>query len=81
MRPLQPQEKAEAKVDGGLVVEQASGAAARAGVQPGDVVVSVNGQPVKDIEQVRGLVAKADKSVALLIQRDGQQLFVPVRIG
>ena len=81
LRPLQPQEKAEAKVDGGLVVEQASGAAARAGVQPGDVVVSVNGQPVKDIEQVRGLVAKADKSVALLIQRDGQQLFVPVRIG
>ena len=81
LRPLQPQEKAEAKVDGGLVVEQASGAAARAGVQPGDVVVSVNGQPVTDIEQVRGLVAKADKSVALLIQRDGQQLFVPVRIG
>ena len=81
LRPLQPQEKAEAKVDGGLVVEQASGAAARAGVQPGDVVVSVNGQPVKDIEQVRGLIAKADKSVALLIQRDGQQLFVPVRIG
>ena len=81
LRPLQQQEKAEAKVDGGLVVEQASGAAARAGVQPGDVVVSVNGQPVKDIEQVRGLVAKADKSVALLIQRDGQQLFVPVRIG
>ena len=81
LRPLQQQEKAEAKVDGGLVVEQASGAAARAGVQPGDVVVSVNGQPVTDIEQVRGLVAKADKSVALLIQRDGQQLFVPVRIG
>ena len=81
LRPLQPQEKAEAKVDGGLVVEQASGAAARAGVQPGDVVVSVNGQPVTDIEQVRGLVAKADKSVALLIQRDGQQLFVPVRVG
>ena len=50
-------------------------------MQPGDVVVSVNGQPVTDIEQVRGLVAKADKSVALLIQRDGQQLFVPVRIG
>ena len=31
--------------------------------------------------QVRGIVAQADKSVALLIQRDGQQLFVPVRVG
>ena len=50
-------------------------------LQPGDVVVSVNGQPVTDIEQVRGIVAKADKSVALLVQRDGQQLFVPVNVG
>ena len=81
LRPLQPDEKREAKVDGGLVVEQASGAAARAGVQPGDVVVAVNGQPVKDVEQVRSIVAKADKSVALLVQRDGQQLFVPVNVG
>ena len=81
LRPLQPQEKAAAQVAGGLRVEQASGAAARAGVQPGDVVVSVNGQPVKDVAQVRGIVAQADKSVALLIQRDGQQLFVPVRVG
>ena len=81
LRPLQPQEKAAAQVAGGLLVEQASGAAARAGVQPGDVVVSVNGQPVTDVAQVRGIVAQADKSVALLIQRDGQQLFVPVRVG
>ncbi|QTD46783.1 Do family serine endopeptidase [Ottowia testudinis] len=81
LRPLQPQENQQAQLDGGLVVEQASGAAARAGVQAGDVLVSVNGQPVKDIEQVRGLVAKAGKSVALLIQRGDQQLFVPVRVG
>ena len=81
LRPLQPGEKGEAKVDGGLVVEQASGAAARAGVQPGDVIVSVNGQPVKDVEQVRNIVAKADKSVALLVQRGGERIFVPVRVG
>ncbi len=81
LRPLQPDERADAKVDGGLLVQQASGAAARAGVQAGDVIVSVNGQPVRDVAQVRGLVAKADKSVALLIQRQGQQLFVPVRVG
>jgi len=81
LRPLQPQERSEAKIAGGLLVEQASGAAARAGVQPGDVLVSVNGQSVKDAEQVRGIVARADKSVALLIQRDGQQIFIPVRVG
>ena len=81
LRPLQPDERAQAKLAGGLLVEQASGAAARAGVQPGDVIVSVNGQPVRDAAQVRSLVGKADKSVALLIQRDGQQLFVPVNVG
>ena len=81
LRPLQPDEKAAAKVDGGLVVEQAAGAAASAGVQAGDVIVSINGQPAKDVAQVRGIVAKADKSVALLIQRGNERLFVPVQVG
>ena len=81
LRPLQPDEQRAAKVPGGLVVAQASGAAARAGVQPGDVIVAVNGQPVKDIDQMRAVVDKADKSVALLVQRQGEQIFVPVRLG
>jgi serine protease Do len=81
LRPLQPQERRQAGVDGGLVVEDAGGASARAGVQAGDVLVAVNGKPVSNIEQVRDVMAKAGKSVALLIQRDGNQIFVPVRIG
>ena len=81
LRPLQPQEKRESGVAGGLVIEQVSGAAARAGVLAGDLLMAVNGQPVTGIEQVRAAVAQADKSVALLIQRDGQQIFVPVRLG
>ena len=31
--------------------------------------------------QARSLVAKAGKSIALLIQRDGNQIFVPVPLG
>ncbi|NML16879.1 DegQ family serine endoprotease [Azohydromonas caseinilytica] len=81
LRPLQPQERRGAGVDGGLVVEDASGPAARAGVQPGDVLMAVNGTPVQNIEQVREVVAKSDKSVALLIQRGDSRIFVPVRIG
>jgi serine protease Do len=79
LRPLQPQERHGA--DGGLVVEQASGPSARAGVQPGDVLVAINGTPVKNVEQVREVVSKSDKSVALLIQRGDSRIFVPVRIG
>ncbi len=81
LRPLQPEEKQEAGVDNGLVVQQASGPAALAGVEPGDVLLSINGVPVKNIEQVRATVAKAEKSVALLIQRGDSKIFVPVNLG
>jgi serine protease Do len=81
LRPLEPQEKREAGVEGGLLVLQAGGPAAQAGVQQGDVLMAVNGTPVTNIEQVRAVVAKSNKSVALLIQRDGSKIFVPVRVG
>ncbi len=64
-----------------MVVQQASGPSAMAGVQTGDVLISVNGIPATDIDQVRAAVAKSDKSVALLIQRGRNKLFVPVNIG
>ena len=54
---------------------------ALAGVQAGDVLVGINGIAVKSVDQVREAVAKAGKSVALLIERDGSKIFVPVRIG
>ncbi len=81
LRPLQPDEKQEAGVDAGLLVQQASGPAALAGVQAGDVLVSINGVPVKSIDQVRATVAKSDKSVALLILRGDAKIFVPVNLG
>jgi serine protease Do len=81
VRPIAPEERGEAGGKGGLVVEQASGAAARAGIQRGDVVLSFNGTPVTSAEELRTLVGKAGKSAALLIQRDRQQLFVPVELG
>ena len=81
LRALQPQEKREAGVNNGLLVEDASGPAARAGVQAGDVLVAVNGTPVTGVDQVREIVAKSAKSVALLIERDGSKIFVPVRLG
>lgn len=81
LRPLQPDERREAGVDNGLVVEAARGPAALAGVQSGDVLLAVNGTPVRSIEQVRDVVAKSPKSVALLVQRGDDKIFVPVRIG
>ena len=81
LRPLQPQEKREAGGSAGLVVDEVGGPAARAGVQPGDLLMAVNGTPVQSVDQVRAAVAKSTKSVALLIRRDGDTIFVPVRLG
>ncbi|RVT50842.1 DegQ family serine endoprotease [Rubrivivax albus] len=81
VRPLDRQERREAGVDHGLVVEGVGGPAQLAGIQPGDVLLAINGQPVKGVEQVREVLAKHPKHVALLVSRDGQQIFVPVDIG
>jgi serine protease Do len=81
LRSLTPQEKREAGIPAGLLIEDTTGPAALAGVQAGDVLLAVNGAPVQSLEQVRTLVAKSDKSVALLIERDGSRIFVPVRLG
>ena len=83
LRPLQPDEAKAAGVPKGqgLLIEDVRGPAAMAGVQGGDVLLAVNGTPVKDVEQVRAAMAHAGKSVALLIERDGDKIFVPVRLG
>ena len=81
LRPLQPDEQQEAGVENGLLIQQASGPAAAAGVQAGDVLLSINGIPVRNIDQVRSTVAKSEKSVALLILRGDSKIFVPVNLG
>jgi serine protease Do len=81
LRPLAPVERRESGLTGGLVVEDADGASANAGVQPGDVLLSINGRTVASIDQVREAIGKSSKSVALLIQRGSDKIFIPVRIG
>jgi serine protease Do len=81
LRPLEPIEKRQSGIASGLVIENAGGAALSAGVEPGDVLLAVNGRPVNTVEQVREVVGKSAKSVALLIQRGRDQIFIPVRIG
>lgn len=81
LRPLNPAERQQAGLPGGLLIQDAGGAAADAGVQPGDVLLSVNGRLVSSIDQVREVVGKSSKSVALLIQRGDDKIFIPVRLG
>jgi serine protease Do len=81
VRALTPEERRGSGARGGLLVERVSGAAERAGVQPGDLLLAINGTPVKTPQELRELVAKSGKQVALLVQREDRQLFVPVELG
>lgn len=81
VRPLTEDERKEARVAGGLLVEDASGPAAKAGIRPGDVVLAVNGTPVSTADDLRKFAAKAGKRIALLVQRDDARIFVPVELG
>jgi serine protease Do len=67
--------------DAGLVVENATGAAARAGIRAGDVVTAVNGKPVKSVEDLKAAAGKANGTVALLVRRGEDSIFVPIEIG
>jgi serine protease Do len=81
VRPLSPEEMRDGSLPSGLMVEDVAGAAARAGIRAGDVIVAVNNTPVKTPAHLKELVAKSGKTVALLIQRDDARIFVPVNLG
>jgi len=68
-----------ATVPEGVLVERVQGAARDAGVLRGDFITNVNGRPVRTVKEFREAVAAAGKAVALLVQRRGSQIFVPVR--
>jgi serine protease Do len=81
LRPLTEEERKQIEAEGGLLVEQSEGPAARAGVQAGDVILAFNNQPVKSVDQLRRLVDRSRGSVALLIQREGNKIYVPIRLS
>ncbi|WP_081075009.1 Do family serine endopeptidase [Burkholderia stagnalis] len=81
LRPANEQERRQLGVSQGLVIEQASGAAARAGLRAGDVVLSVNGAPVANAGALVGEIERARGTAALLVQRGGTRLYVAVEPG
>jgi len=81
VRPLTPDEREQSGMTEGLLVENADGPAARAGIQAGDVLLSLNGTALNSAEQLRSLVSKSGKNIALLVQRGEARMFIPVEVG
>ncbi len=81
---LTPEQKKELAVREGVMVNQVQpGAAADAGVQPGDVLLQLNGMPVHNVESLRQLVKRmpSNRNVSLLVKRNDMTLFLALRTG
>ena len=78
---LNDAQRKELKVEGGVLVENAQGAAARAGIRRGDVILAVNNQDVKSVEQFKELMSQVEKGriMALLVRRGANSLYIPFR--
>jgi serine protease Do len=76
-------QRRELKVEGGVVVETAEGAAGRAGFRAGDIILRLNNIDIKDAKQFNALVSKLEpkKLAVLLVRRGDSSQFVPVRPG
>jgi serine protease Do len=76
------EQKKELKITGGILVEDVQGAAAKAGIRRGDIILAVNNQDVKSLEQFGQMMGQYEKGkiVAMLVRRGGNALYIPFRI-
>jgi serine protease Do len=80
VRPLEPKEKARVDTQGSLLVEEVTGPAQDAQVEPGDIILGVNGKRVSTVKELQDAAKSSGKNVALLIQRQDAQIFFPLRL-
>lgn len=83
LRELAVPQKKKLNGKNGLLVADAQGAAAQAGIRRGDVVLGLNNSEIQSLEQFNKVLAAVPngKTVAVLIQRDDSTLYVPVKVG
>jgi serine protease Do len=82
---LDQEMRQQMEVDHGVVISQVqpNGAAARAGLRNGDVILSFNNEEINTANQLAEIVkqAPADKPSVVLVKRDRGTLFVPVELS
>jgi len=79
MHALSDDERRSTGLAVGMMVDAVHGPAARAGIQPGDVVLEINDALLETPDDVQSLEANGSV-IALLIQRNNARKFVSVRV-
>ena len=80
---LNEAQKKELKIKGGVKVESVDGAAARAGLREGDVILSMDNTEITDTKQFTSLAAKLEKAraVSVLVKRGEWVNYLVIRPG
>jgi len=76
-------QKRELKIKGGVRVDAVEGAAARAGLQEGDVILAFDNTEVTDLKQFLSIATKAEKSraVSVMVRRGEYVSYLVIRPG
>ncbi|MBU9229833.1 trypsin-like peptidase domain-containing protein [Burkholderia multivorans] len=80
MHPLTDDERRSTGLPVGMMVDAVRGPAARAGIEPGDVVLELNETLLESPADVPALEANGGDVIAVLIQRNHARRFVSVRV-
>ena len=71
--------------DAGAYVQSVTegGAAAEAGIQDGDLIVGVDGTPIRGFDELRGLISSHSpgETVTVTVVRDGERIDIEVTLG
>jgi serine protease Do len=79
---LNDQQKAELQIEGGLIVEDTRGPAARSQLQRGDVILSVGNIEIRSIAQFNEVLKKVPRghNIALLVRRSEGTVYVSIKM-
>ena len=82
LAPLPEAQRRRLDLAGGVVVLRVDGAARRAGLFAGDILVSVNGHPARTLQALHAMLDKArpGEALALLVERSGSRAFVALQV-
>jgi serine protease Do len=78
MHELNPEERQMLRTEGYVVVDAVDGIAAESGILPRDIIIAINSQRISSIKQFHTVLAEVGTRAALLVQREGNMIFIPL---